>query len=98
MGATTKSSVTTATPAAGTADAATAAGAYARHLRRVRAVLGCVEDALHAHERSARDRPQDWGPPGDLAEVENLAKPALVRLSGMDPGQLDRALDEMAAD
>ncbi len=86
MGATTKSSV--AIPAAGAADAG--------HLRRLRAMLGCVDDALAAHERAARAGPgQGADVPVDLAAAEELAKQLLVALTGMDGRLLEKALEEM---
>jgi len=92
MGATTKSSV--ATPAAG-ASGGTAADAG--HLRRLRAMLGCIDDALAEHERAARAGPgfQHPAPPGDLPAAEESAKRLLVYLTGMDGRVLDQALGEM---
>ena len=73
----------------------TAANAYARRANRVRAVLGCVEDALDAHAAKAAASPGDWGLAGDLVEAEALLKRALARLGGAGGACLEQALDEM---
>ena len=87
MGATTKSTV--ATPAAGAAEGAGV-------LRRLRAMLGCIDDALGEHERAARAGPTGGVPiPGDLSAAEESAKCLLVYLTGMDGRLPDQALEEM---
>ena len=73
----------------------TAAQAYARRADRLRAVLGCVEDALDAHAAKAAASPGDWGFAGDLAEAEALLKRVLAHLGGADEQCLEQALAEM---
>ena len=73
----------------------TAAGAYPRRADRLRAVLGCVEDALEEHAAKAAASPGDWGFAGDLAEAESLLKRVLAHLGGADEQCLEQALDEM---
>ena len=73
----------------------TAAEAYGRRADRLRAVLGCVEDALDAHAARAAGAPGDWGFAGDLAEAESLLKRVLAQLGGADEQCMEQALDEM---
>ena len=73
----------------------TAAEAYAGRANRVRALLGCVEDALEAHAQRAATSPNDWGFAGDLGAAEELLKRALAQLGGAGGACLEQALGEM---
>ena len=75
--------------------AAGAPAAYARSHRRLTALLGCLEDALEAHQRDADARPRNWGPAGDLGAAEPLLVRAMGCLGGPDEPAMTAALDAM---